>query len=358
MMRATLLLIPTLLAAQVARIEVAETAGLRRFGYPVRARIKTSFSSRPLHLVSDGKTIAAQFTTIDKDFVEIDFALDLGPGQKRNFVVEEGAQPPVTEPMSIEQTPTSYVVRYPGGLAFHVPKNLHGFLSSVQTTDTEYLLPDSSGLSVACRDKTEQRVVAVTSRVVKSGPLACALRFDIAEPLCGDRVVKSAVELEFPRSKSWVEAHWTVDDPAPGVTGLMAEAHLQVDSQPLIVDFGAGTMIYATVRSGQSARMRSTASGWGIEVNGEDYAVGRMPRAEGWAHLMDRRRATAVAIKDFAETESSIESWADGRLRIRRDVGQTPKSFTFWLHFVGMPVQIGAATSPQSMMHPLAVRVQ
>jgi len=355
---ATLLLIPTLLVAQVARIEVAETAGLRRFGYPVRARIKTSYPSRSLHLVSDGKTIAAQFTGIDKDFVEIDFALDLGPGQKRNFVVEEGAAPPVNEAMSVEQTPTSYIVRHPGGLAFHVPKDLHGLLNAVQTTDTEYLQPDSSGLSVICRDNTEQHVVAVTSRVLKAGPLACALRFDIAEPLCGDRVVKSAVELEFPRSKSWVEAQWTVDDPASGIRGLMAAVNLRVDSQPLIVDFGAGTMIYATVRSGQSARMKASPSGWNIDVNGEDYAVGRVPRAEGWAHLMDRHRATAVAIKDFAETESSIESWADGRLRIRRDVGQTPKSFTFWLHFVGMPVQIGAATSPQSMMHPLAVHVK
>jgi hypothetical protein len=170
--------------------------------------------------------------------------------------------------------------------------------------------------------------------------------------------VKSAVELEFPRSKSWVEAHWTVDDPAPVVRGLMAEAHLQVDSQPLIVDFCAGTMIYATVSSDQSARMRSSASGWSIDVNGENYAVGKMQRAEGWAHVMDRHRATAVAIKDFAETESSIETWADGRLRIWRDAGQPPQSLTFWLHFVGMPVQIGAATSPQSMMHPLAVHVE
>src|SRR6185436_12238739 len=187
-----------------------------------------------LKLASDAKPIAAQFTTIDRDLVEIDFALDLGPWQKRNFTVEQGVQPPIAEPMKIEQTATSYVVRYPGGLVFHVPKNLLGFLRSVQTTETEYLLPGSSGLSLTCRDNTEQRVVAATSRVVKSGPLACALRFDSAEQSCGDRVVKSAVELEFPRSKSWVEARWTVDDPAAGVSGLMAETHLQVEGKPLI----------------------------------------------------------------------------------------------------------------------------
>lgn len=358
MIRAALLLIPTLVAAQIARIEVAETAGLRRFGYPVRARIKTSVSPSSLALVSNGKPIAAQFTPIEHNLVEIDFALDLGPWQKRHLIVEEGIQPPIAAPMSVEQSATSYVVRYPSGLSFQVPKDLHSLLSSVKTPETEYLLPGSSGLNLTCRDNTGQRLVAVTSHVMKSGPLACALRFDIAGPLCGDRVAKSAVELEFPRSKSWVEAHWTVDDSAAAVSGLMAEVHLQVDSQPLMVDFGAGTMIYATVSNGQSTRMRANASEWSIDVNGESYAEGQMQRAEGWAHVMDRHRATAVAIEDFTGAEASIETWADGRLRIRRDLGGTRKSFTFWLHFVGMPIQIGAITSPQSMMHPLAVRVE
>src|SRR5947207_586361 len=139
MIRAALLLIPTLVAAQIARIEVAETAGLRRFGYPVRARIKTSVSPSSLKLASDGKPIAAQFTPIGHDLVEIDFALDVGPRQKRNLIVEEGIQPPIAAPMSVEQSTTSYVVRYPSGLSFQVPKDLHGLLSSVKTPETEYL---------------------------------------------------------------------------------------------------------------------------------------------------------------------------------------------------------------------------
>jgi len=30
----------------------------------------------------------------------------------------------------------------------------------------------------------------------------------------------------------------------------------------------------------------------------------------------------------------------------------------FWLHFVGMPVQLGAATSPQAILNPLRVEWQ
>ena len=41
-------------------------------------------------------------------------------------------------------------------------------------------------------------------------------------------------------------------------------------------------MIYATVRSGQSARMRTNASGWSIDVNGENYAVDLVIIALPW----------------------------------------------------------------------------
>ena len=32
-----------------------------------------------------------------------------------------------------------------------------------------------------------------------------------------------------------------------------------------------------------------------------------------------------------------------------------PKALTCWFHFVQMPVQVGAATSPQAILAPLAV---
>ena len=32
-----------------------------------------------------------------------------------------------------------------------------------------------------------------------------------------------------------------------------------------------------------------------------------------------------------------------------------PKALTCWFHFVRMPVQVGAATSPQAMLAPLEV---
>jgi hypothetical protein len=46
---------------------------------------------------------------------------------------------------------------------------------------------------------------------------------------------------------------------------------------------------------------------------------------------------------------------ADGRLRLWK---HGSKKLTFWLHFVTMPVQVGAVTSPQSMLAPLKVEIK
>jgi hypothetical protein len=219
--------------------------------------------------------------------------------------------------------------------------------------------------------------------VVKAGPLAAALRFEGTEALRGNRSVASAVEMEFPVSKSWVRVSWAVDDPEGYVGGLGAELNLNVEGEPTLVDFGAGSLVYAALRPGQAAVLRGGSllkeaapdrPRWETLVGPADrprpYVVAqpgaRGPDAEGWAHVMDRRRATAAAVAGFADPgqEGEIAVSADGRLRLwkqfhQRAPGAPPvaKKLTFWLHFVPMPVQVGAATSPQAMLAPLEVRV-
>jgi hypothetical protein len=87
------------------------------------------------------------------------------------------------------------------------------------------------------------------------------------------------------------------------------------------------------------------------------------PQVHGWAHVMDSRRCTALAVGDFAE-ESSDQITIDGggELSWAREVARRPdgggrsQRLEFWLHFVTMPVHIGARTSPRSMQEPLEVR--
>jgi hypothetical protein len=68
---------------------------------------------------------------------------------------------------------------------------------------------------------------------------------------------------------------------------------------------------------------------------------------------------TAAAVADFGRrTNDRIEIAANGRVRLARRFGEGhrfPKTMRAWFHFVGMPVQVGEVTSPQSMLAPLKV---
>jgi hypothetical protein len=80
---------------------------------------------------------------------------------------------------------------------------------------------------------------------------------------------------------------------------------------------------------------------------------------------MDGERCTAVAFEEFGHRSSdSMHVSASGGLYLSRGFvprqrEESPrKSMRFWLHFVPMPVQVGAVTSPQSMLAPLKVTVE
>ncbi len=350
--------------SQVAEFRIRETAGLRRFGYPVRARFQATVPAPLLRLLEEDKPVPAQFTALAGGAIEVDFHVNNGPFESRSYRVERGEGPKINGGLTVEDAGESFVVRYPAELEFHVPKNLVGFFSVVKTPRASYLREPSPGLLLSRADGTLDRLSAARKvTVVKPGPLAALLRFEGA----GGSGVQSVVEMEFPRSKSWVEVRWIIEDPGRRVAGLVAELDLLIEERPMLVDFGAGSMVYAALRPQQDAVFRSDRLGsgeqsWQVDVAGRPYAQGTGP-AEGWAHVMDRRRATAVAVKDFAADSAiqrdSIAVSPEGRLTIRREfgVGGT-RTLTFWLHFVDMPVQVGAATSPQSMMGPPVVEIE
>jgi hypothetical protein len=383
-------------AVRQLRVTVAETAGIRRFGYPVEANLDLAepvTAATRFRLLDRGKPIAAQFRTPGPRAVSLDFTADHGPLETREYVAEYGpGVEPGPEPkagLRVDTTAEEFHVRHPGGLEFVVPRRLLGLLRHVSTPQTEYLRPESAGLFLRYRDDIRYRAggsgpdgVPTVALVTKAGPLAAALRFEGTEALRGNRSVGSAVEMDFPVSKSWVRVRWEVDDPEGYVAGLGADLNLNVRDGPTLVDFGAGSLVYAALRPGQTAVLRAGSLAreagtprWETLVGPPSaprpYVVAppgaRAADAEGWVHVMDRERATAVALAGCAEAgqEAEMRVDADGRLQLWRHFardGATPpggtKKMTFWLHFVGMPVQVGAATSPQAMLAPLRVVVR
>jgi hypothetical protein len=367
-------------------VTVTESAGIRRFGYPVTAVLPLD---RPVkeagnfRLVQAGKPVPAQFRAEREGrSVVLDFAVSPGPLEKQIYEVEFGpgveAGPEPKVGMRVEEGKETLTIAPSPGLDFELPRGQAGLLRQVRGGKTEYLRPGSPGLLIRGPGKEDHRAgAAMKHRVTRTGPFATALRLEGTESV-GRGSVPSTVEMEFPRTKSWVRVAWTVNDPEGLVTGLGVELLLNVAEGPTLVDFGAGSYVYAALREGQAASLR--ANGFGKATTPWETLVGPAgalkpyvippgkdsPPAEGWAHVMDKKRCTAVAVENFAAAgqEAEIRVDADGRLRLERTFTSTgagakgTKRLTFWLHFVGMPVQVGAATSPQAMLAPLRVEVR
>jgi hypothetical protein len=380
---------------------VKETAGLRRFSYPVEA----SFTlPRPLVegdrfrlFDPQDKPVAAQISRAGTRQVTVDFNLSVGPNESRKFALHYGANvepgPSPKGSMKVETTDKEFLVRH-GGLTFAAPKDLLGLLRSVQDAKgNDWLRPISPGLLIWYKDDSSFRAGGLGARgaptqasVTRSGPLAVSIRFEGTQALPGNREVASRVDLTWPSSKSWVRVDWKVEDPNGLVGGLGADLHLNLGDGPTLVDFGAGSYVYTTLKKGEAAKLvcdrhtnvspdnkrSEVVPSWEVLTGPpnalQPLASSHRDRAEGWAHVMDCNRCTAVAIERFGDRGDAIAVEADGRLTLRtrfpvaeaikksaNDPAPGPKKLTFWLHFVSMPVQVGALTSPQSMQAPLEV---
>jgi hypothetical protein len=385
--------------AKAARLTltVSEADGIRRFGYPVSAVLpvgKEAVEANRFRLLRDGKPVAAQFRPHpgpgkDAAAVVVDFTADNAPFEKQTYTVEYGPDvAPGPEPkggMTVETARGTITVAHANGPAFGIPDDLLGLFRQVRVGKTDYLREGSPGLWLRGKDESRRRVggegpdgAPSKATTTRSGPLATALRFEGAVALGDKSSAASVVEMEFPRSKSWVRVDWTVSDPDGLVSEMGAELQLNVPDGKTIVDFGAGSMVYVALNKGQAAQMKAgrgedAGPAWQTLV-GEPKAlkpyVVAPPKsptpAEGWAHVMDRERCIAVAVRDFAAAgqECAITVEDGGRLQIQRHFARGsdaspkgPKRLTFWLHFVSMPVQVGAKTSPQAMLSPLRVEV-
>ena len=373
--------------------DLKEEAGIRRFGYPVHTVFPGLASGPPYRLSKNGRDIPAQFRPIaggeGEGGVSLDFNASLGPHETERYVVHpvkgggEDAGP--REGIRVENSPRTVRVSNGTVLSYAVPDDLLGFLNGVANARLEFLREGSGGLMIRYRDDIHYRVggkgpegVPTRTRVTREGPIAAAIRFESLEALRGERSVRSAVEMTFPNSKSWVETSWRVEDPEGYVAGLGLDLRLGLDPRPTLVDLGAGSQVYSTLRGRERIELvAGTAPG--LTGGGRPWVVRRgepdrltpfveapgpdAPKAEGWAHVMDASRCTAAAVGGFGRaTRDRIIVDTDGRMQLWRDFAgegasppKGPKTLTFWLHFVTMPVQVGAVTSPQSMLAPLKV---
>ena len=376
----------------VRSFRLVEPAGLRRFGYPVQTQIPGASEGLHFRLIRDGRAIPAQFRTVDgpggrKDVI-LDFVASPGPLETSHYQVQFGREvEPGPEPagaFKVERRDSQILISQGSALTFEIAEDLTGFLRSVGSPRLSYLRNDSAGLSILERGGTSFVPVASTEKrnaikttVSRQGPFAVGLRSEWPGP--GD--ARSVLNLTIPHSKSWVQAVWFVDDPNRRIAGLGLDLNLLIEGSPTLLDLGAGSTVYGQLKGNQRSELiagkavgeTEPESGTGWVVRSGDGArppilaasTAESPRAaEGWAHVMDARRCTALAVANFGRVgaREMIRVTSDGKLALTREfaLGDSepkvgPKTLEFWLHFVPMPVQVGAATSPQAILAPLIV---
>jgi hypothetical protein len=386
-------------AAEHLELEVRETAGIQRFGYPLSVRLMLPDSlaaDTRFRLTDAGRRVRAQITPpverarrvlgarvapTEEQFWWLDFAIDLVPNETRRVVLEYGEGIPA-DPQSqrrslqVEQTDGTTRVKS-SALEFVMPAKVDGLFDSVLVSGDRWLAGRAAGMTIETRDGKSIPLADlardVPVRVIKPGPLAAAVQSSGSGTVGQLKSVGWSIRLDFPLGKSWSKVDLAVDDPDDFVQALAGELRLRLGSDgkpPVMADVGAAGWTYAALSPGDSLRYRASPSEWMVERfrsgKASPYVVppkgGHALAPHGWAHLMDMKRATAIAMADFAnQTTDTIELGADGKVRLARQFPQgwkpSEKRLTFWLHVVSSPPQWGAATSPQSMLAPPEVRV-
>jgi hypothetical protein len=372
-----------LIAADIQRFEfeVRESAGIRRRNDVVTIRTadpKIAGHNGGFLLRQAGKPTPAQIRVVElpgelRELV-VDFIGHFQPFEARKYVLELGelkSEEPA-EGLSVSDSGDVWVIDSSGLVTWTIRKDLAGLLD-FSWKETDYIAAASPGLSFTMKngpghDLSES--APTRALVERSGPLLVALRFEYDDWPPG---TSSRVQLEFPRTKSWIHATWTIDDKSSDVSMLGAALDLRLDGEESLVDFGAGDFVYATVTRNQEAMLDAgprdgSTIPWSVwhGAPGESQQIFVAPRdvptpkVHGWAHVMDDKRCTALAVADFGDaTADSITVHGDGRLNWQRDFPtdspEKVRKLEFWLHFVTMPVHIGARTSPRSMQEPLEV---
>lgn len=378
------------------QVEVRETSGLARFKYPVTGQFDGPPESAAHFQLYEGeptvgnKPIAAQFSSRGHhasglDHYDVDFSLDLAPGEIRKLTIVrcDAPQPAaatrgLTIKRAIHRVGGRIFVRHPS-LEFEM--DMHGLIRAINVGDDAWLTRPAEGLVLRSRGSESQSLRTAASApasISKNGPLAVQLQYEGKVTWQGDQETKWTATVDFPLGKSWYRVELLLDDPADVVAAASTALELKLDAtptEPVLADVGAAGWTYLALKPEESLVFHAGPhiTEWGVDRVTGDKATPLVAPAHhgseiaphGWGHLMDRKRATAVAVDRFAEgTDDRIELAAGGRLLIAREFPQATlpeqartKRLVYWVHVVRFPPQLGAATSPQSMMSPPLVQI-
>ena len=366
-------------AQMVSRIgiHVEETAGIRRTGFPVGARLSFAkgvlHSERTVRLVQNGKEVPAQYSLESQwpdgsvEWLNVDFSVSAAPSERLDYQLEYGEQ------ISSLEAPKGLAVEANGDFiqsgSIRFSRGGSPLMLSVKYRGEE-IGTGANGLFVT--DETGKRfditsAPEIRTEVLKTGPLLAAVRYSGYMSIDSGYQVPFALLVEMPNSKTMVRMTAVVIDPAKRLREIALETPLALGGGPLVWDFGTPRWTYGTLRSaGDSVQLNQTGNDWQVvaSTGGKEQIYETAGNAGGpvrWGHVQDAKEVVAFALAVRPEQTGSwrMKVGGGGQLSFSY-AASTPADehrISVIEHFVTTPVQIGAATSPASLLNPLKVSV-
>jgi hypothetical protein len=362
---------------------VKETAGIRRMGFPVNARVPfpkgALVNASDARLMSADAEVPAQFSAESQwpdnstQWLDVDFNASLAPSELHTYRVEYGSGvKPASTPRGLTVTQDAGSIQI-GQVKFS--KLAAPLLVSAKHRGEDIAMGvngitvvDSAGREHELTNSKPPKV-----EIVKLGPLYVVLRYSGLMPIDTSYNPPYTITVEMPNSKSWVKVTAVVDDPQKRLRELAYHSPLAFGAFPWVWDFGTDRWTYGSFKTSvEGVSLTQTfkpgaATQWRVVMNpkGQEQVVEtgtleptleKMKRI-GWAHIQDAHEVVALGL----ETPEKVAGTSDITILAN---GQTHFSFTpatpvtehritVYQHFVAAPVQIGAVTTPSSMLAPL-----
>lgn len=362
----------------LARIRVRETAGIRRFLYPLSAvvslpQLLKMGESKTLGEMYGGFTLkTSQGQDIPRQIVSVsnasacrlDFAVSLTPYETQDLVVVLGTPlETLTDPLRVTST-------LEGGLKnmqerFIVTVNPEGGVSEVVYDRVRHLRGPSR---ILCNEKAAWHSSCTALRGEPYFFLYSQLH--AKSRYSGGGFAQTQASLT--ACKSWVAVTHTLEQPKPH-DEIIFNLPLAITSPTLTCDFGVGGYVFGKLDEKAPEIVWRTEFGnapharWTVATAGRTDYIGEVATSEEflsqrWFHLIDSDKALAVAITRVPTDcrTMMVQLTHEGDVSVAFTLGETitgPAEFGVCYHFLNDVPAIAAATNPQSILLPPVVEV-
>ena len=354
--------------AQSAPITVTETAGIRRAAFPTAARVHFDrgalAAAQNARLTLGGKETPAQFTAESKwpdgsvEWLAIDWNTTIGPDEKQAFTLEYGAGLASALPRGLSVSEDAESIQA-GALRFS--KTGNPLLLSVKYRDEE-IGQGMNGLFVT--DGKGQRhdlakTVGLRAEILKRGPLVVTIRYTGSVVVDDQYSAPFTLTVETVSSKTIVKIAATVEDPARRLTDIGVGTPLVLGALPWTWDFGTSRWTYGSFRAATDSvsLTQDPAGTWAVKTGVQLYERSPAGNSEPvtWGHFQNTKEVVAFALETSPGVTRRVSFDGSGQALYSLESTGPTHSISVIEHFVTTPVQIGAATSPASLLSPLRV---